>query len=193
MAAMVASSAFADSDIRMDGTPDCASPDDARVWGLMKLRKLLVKRVVFEKIHPSRFQRYREFHANHTQTSPQLRSCASSRASRRASPAATVSQSVRSQAPHPRPLRRRWIWSASPPSSPPTSAATWSSWSAQAAVPRRESPTSARRGPAYTTTSRRMGCRTQRQSLISMCARPRILQLTVVDASVVERLTRPCP
>lgn len=56
MAAMVASSAFADNDI-MDGTPDCASPDDARVWGLMKLRKLLVKRVVFEKIHPSRFQR----------------------------------------------------------------------------------------------------------------------------------------
>jgi len=67
MAAMVASSAFADSDIRMDGTPDCASPDDARVWGLMKLRKLLVKRVVFEKIHPSRFQRYPDT-ANFTRT-----------------------------------------------------------------------------------------------------------------------------
>jgi hypothetical protein len=169
------------------------TPDDARVRGMMKLRKL--KRVVLQKIHPSRFQRRREISRDLTHSRPRNRlcSCVSPRASRRASPAATVSQSVRSQAPHPRPLRRRWIWSASPPSSPPTSAATWSSWSAQAAVPRRESPTSARRGPAYTTTSRRMGCRTQRQSLISMCARPRILQLTVVDASVVERLTRPCP
>ena len=51
MAAMVASSAFADNDIRMDGTQIARVPDDARVRGLMKLRKL--KRVVLQKIHPS--------------------------------------------------------------------------------------------------------------------------------------------
>lgn len=70
MAAMVARSAFADNDIfRWTEHQIARVPDDARVRGLMKLRKL--KREVFEKIQPSRLQRTANFTRPNSQTTIQ--------------------------------------------------------------------------------------------------------------------------